>query len=374
MLPFPIRPARVESRSKVIAKTMRFSLAVGTAVALLALSACAPHTDYFETRAFEITVDLTAEGQRMQITRTIECEPWRRRHAGVRPYTQWRPATKSFGERLPSGAAVMMVTPSFCRSAYRKPGMKGDELPVSPGHIPYIGWADNADNPTVVETYISPEYFERPDARVRYHGMTARLVPAGTVRSKADDTFSWFADGYTGQIRFGYYALVVSKKKWERFFSLPKKSESGNVPIRLQRSFALEFFKAFNEPRPFDRSLGEGLLIGPSPDRQSDELSINPDRLELLSEIRPLFKSDRGFEIRHGELGYLVSYSSNMPTRYGEVPSEFSFAVEGERVLLPATGSGPIAVYDPRNGTIFKINAHTVLFPSTGIQRLTIDS
>ena len=79
------------------------------------LSGC---TEWFTYRqAFEVTVDLTAEGERMQIVRQIACVGEVRRNLSLRSYVVYKPSSRGFGARLPSGAAVMIVTPAFCERA-----------------------------------------------------------------------------------------------------------------------------------------------------------------------------------------------------------------------------------------------------------------
>ncbi len=322
-----------------------------TAVALpLALSACAPHTDYFETRAFEVTVDLTAEGRRMQITRTIECEPRRRRHAGIRPYTQWRAATKSFGERLPSGAAVMMVTPSFCRSAYRKPGMKGDELPVSPGHVPYIGWADNAEDPSVVETYISPDYFKRPDARVRYHGMTARLVPGDEMQTKRDE-IGWFMNWKTlsgDETAYALYAQAIPHHIWKKIPVVASYVRNLESPTLLPRNLTFVYGKEFNLLYGTSRlRKGYGLSAGPSPDRAYDR-----ETAPSGSSILPLRQIKGRYSVNGTEKGYLAFY------RVVHVPLQLpsvKLRIGDTDVEIPVRSSGIYAVYVPQTSTIYRI-------------------
>jgi hypothetical protein len=353
-----------------MAKLTRVVPAVGMAVILLALSACAPHTDYFETRAFEVTVDLTAEGRRMQITRTIECEPRRRRHAGIRPYTQWRAATKSFGERLPSGAAVMMVTPSFCRSAYRKPGMKGDELPVSPGHIPYIGWADNADNPSVIETYISPDYFKRPDARVRYHGMTARLVSGGSA-SRKKDAFGWFGpekDFVAYEIGFALYARAYPKQLWKKNPELAKHVGRLNRPALLPRELRIKVaqIEKYSVLVGKDRFLwGLGLSGGPSPDVASD----SGGNLEV-EDLLPLLRTKDGFEISSRERGYLAFYKFPRSTRSSKNKIAAAFLTRSGRIPILVANSAQHAVFDPYSQTIYLIRSgEPMKFPSESLNR-----
>lgn len=326
---------------------LRWLIAMGL---MAGLFACAPHTDYFETRAFEVTVDLTAEGQRMQITRTIECEPRRRRHGGIKPYTQWRAATKSFGERLPSGAAVMMVTPSFCRSAYRKPGMKGDELPVSQGHIPYIGWADDADNPTVVETYISPDYFKRPDARVRYHGMTARLVSGGSLRKKSDD-FEWFENWESlsaDETAIAMYARAIPQEIWMTIPVVVAHVRKLNVPTLLPPSLNYVYGKQSNLLYGEDRlRAGNGLTTGPRPG-----LAYHQGTKLDVSGILSITRTNGRYSISPSAKGYLAFYRIALDSSGQRIAI---LRLGDTDVRIPVQISGISSVYDPKTSTIFRI-------------------
>lgn len=359
-------PAKLPSSVTDSAVRLRWLIAMGL---MAGLSACAPHTDYFETRAFEVTVDLTAEGRRMQIIRTIECEPRRRRHGGIKPYTQWRATTKSFGERLPSGAAVMMVTPSFCRSAYRKPGMKGDELPVSPGHIPYIGWADNADNPSVIETYISPDYFKRPDARVRYQGMTARLV-SGDAASRKKDEFGWFGpekESVAYENGFALYARAYPKRLWEKDSEVAKHVGRLNKPALLPRELRIKVaqIEKYSVLIGKDRFLwGLGLSGGPSPDVASD----SGGKLEV-EDLLPLLKIKDGFEIRPNEQGYLAFYKFRSSTHSSKNKIVANFLTRSESIPLLVANSAQHAVFDPYSQTIYLIRSgEPMKFPSARLR------
>jgi hypothetical protein len=336
--------------------------ALGLVSLLFMTGSCGIHTDYFETRAFEVTVDLTAEGQRMQITRTIECEPWRRREAGLIPYTQWRAKTESFGQRLPSGAAVMIVTPSFCRSAYRKEGSSSDELPVSKGHIPYIGWADNADNPTVVEAYISPEYFKQPYARVIYHGMSARIVPSSSIEPGKKDGFEWFRGPAVGQ-RPNAYAVFAQSIPMEKWKSIPDVAQYVRtvdkvmlLPSELAFKYGGQFSLIYGQDRVRN---GLGLPSGPSPDWTYDK-GHNQDTTRIL----PILRRDDHFIIDPSKRGFLTYY------RLGELPGAPSrrimidLQIGDDRISLPVGNSLIHAVYDPNSRTIFRFWAGELLtFP-----------
>ena len=341
----------------------------------LLFGACAPiHTDYFETRAFEVTVDLTAEGERMQITRTIECEPWRRRRGGLDPYTQWRAKTKSFGQRLPSGAAVMMVTPSFCRSAYRKKGATSDDLPVSPGHIPYIGWADDADNPTVIETYISPDYFKRPDARVRYHGLTARIVSAGPLPGKKTKEFDWFGKWTfvePDEIGFALYAQIVPKEIWQEIPIVAANVQGAHDPKIISQKNYVELAKRLSALHGKRFSLlygrdgirnGYGLTTGPSPDRSSQ-----PGKKRPVEDIVPLLRQNMKFEIDSTARGYLAYYRIDSSTGKISGPRHIMLKLGAKILRLPVRINGLYGVYDPRSEAIYKIYSGDPLnFPTPG--------
>ncbi|MCG8547594.1 MAG: hypothetical protein MJE12_25635 [Alphaproteobacteria bacterium] len=313
-------------------------------------------------RAFEVTVDLTVEGQRMQITRRILCEGEVRRDIGMRSRIQYRSTTRSFGERLPSGGAVMVVTPHFC-TANRKEGSTSDLLKVSKGHIPYIGWTDNAERPNIIETYVSPGYFERSNGRVRYHGMTARIIDADLAKAGAVDAFDWFGGRITSGIRYGFNAVKIPAGELRALDGVSASLKDVKSLSRLSDKLNLKIGASFPIVYGASRlNRGLGLVGTPRPDRANGSSRLSAERAHTLNTFYPLFKINGGFGIRPGEQGYFVFYRSSIGVKDG-TPSTMTFEIGDDSVVLPATGRTPMAVYDPNTRTVYSVKVVSMRFP-----------
>lgn len=335
-------------RSRVGRSAFVCILLVGT------LSGCAEWVPHW--RAFEVTVDLTVEGDRMQITRKILCEGKVRRRAGITPYVQWESTTYAFGEQVPSDGAVMVVTPGLCTKAYREENAASDEIFIPKGHIPFIGWADDADKPNVVEAYVSPGYFQKSSARVRYHGMTARIIDPEAAKPGPVDAFDWF--GFGPNLQYGFIAVPVPKSDWEQMPDIKayvaKNRKFGQLPNQLSlklwgRSIVrFEYWMVAGTPRPFPP-----YSVAP----------ITNQQLETLNSFHPLVKGERGLGIQPQESGYLVFYRSDLLNKSNSSDQRFTFVVDDNEISLPATGAGPFAVFDPVSEVVFHINAIAFRFP-----------
>ncbi len=307
-------------------------------------------------RAFEVTVDLTFEGERTQITRKILCEGKVRRRAGITPYVQWESTTYAFGQRMPSSEAVMVVTPGLCTKAYREENAASDEIFIPKGHIPFIGWADDADSPNVVEAYVSPGYFQKTNARVRYHGMTARIINPEAAEPGPVDAFDWF--GFGPNLQYGFIAVPVPKSVWDQKPDIKayvtKNKKFGQLPNQLSLDLwgkyivRFEYWMVAGTPRPFPP-----YSVAP----------ITKQQLETLNNFHPLVKGERGLGIQPKESGYLVFYRSRLLNKGNSSDQKFTFVVDDNEISLPATGAGPFAVFDPVSETIFHINAVAFRFP-----------
>ena len=85
------------------------------------------------------------------------------------------PLAGGLGQRLRDGGALFMSAPQACSTAKRllrwsKEGREGgrrlEEIQIPKNYLPFFFWADNADNPKVMEGYVSEIYFEQPYARL----------------------------------------------------------------------------------------------------------------------------------------------------------------------------------------------------------------
>jgi hypothetical protein len=337
---------------------------VSTGLAVLLLASCAellPHE-----RAFEVTVDLTAEGQRRQITRRILCEGEVMREIGiVTTRIYWRAQTRSFGERLPSGAGVMMVTPSLCWSAFRRDNAKDDNIPIAEDHVPLIGWTDNVDSPTIVEAYIWPGYFSQPNARVRYHGMTAKVIEPHQVDRSSVGDLNWFGRAQAGEIHYSLYAAIIPSSEWKKFKDIAafvsQKDQQTALPREMSFRLSGKYRVPFGNSEAFQ---GVGLPGTPYPDDPNRRWPVTDQQVRNLANFHPMFRTDRGFEIRTNQKGYLTIHASNIQKSIQLSPQMITLVIGNEThdVKFPLE---PISIYEPSTQTIFYVLALQMMFPNS---------
>jgi hypothetical protein len=91
----------------------------------------------FEERAYEVTVDLVVEGEPLTITRTVNCVPYLSSvQLDIR--RSWKASLESFGKRLKSGDAVIVVAPPLCGVAELSFGEDTRPIPINVEYIPLI--------------------------------------------------------------------------------------------------------------------------------------------------------------------------------------------------------------------------------------------
>lgn len=311
--------------------------------------------------AYDVTVDLTAEGQRVTFTRRVSCIPsvgWEL----IDQYQRMTPAFGSFGERLPSGGAVMVVTPRICgRIAETFEG--SGELAIPEGHVPSIGWADDVDHPNVIETYVSRSYFDRPNARVRYHGMTVKSARFSIFRGR-NEAFNWFNNGHRtspAELGYGFYAWAVPEEEWSGDEMLAGYLDNLDRPDVLPAELDVRVQKI----NPFalgqgDRMLGHGLDDGPPPDGQQRRA------IPELARIIPLIDVGEGFEIRPGEQGYLAFHRVQKYSGPDEGIRYLRILIDGEEITFEirrVLGVYTASIYDPSSRVIYRIHQAGTTFP-----------
>lgn len=328
----------------------------------LALAGCEEWFSHW--RAFEVTVDLTVEGQRKQITRQIMCQGEVKRDIGMRARVLYKPTARAFGERLPSGGAVMVVTPQLCVSAHRTDESTSDVIQISKGHIPYIGWTDNADHPNIIEAYVSPGYFKRRNGRVRYHGMIAKVINVASVNAGPVDEFEWFGGGHSG-LRHSFNVVSIPEHDWRALegvsAALKEIKSFSRLPDKLNSQIGAAFPLVYGASRLYG---GLGLVGTPSPDRPYLISRLPTEWALILNTFFPLFEEDGRFVMKPQEQGYFVFYRSNVDAEPDETGSTLNFQVGEGNVVLPATGRSPMAVYDPNRKIVFSVKAVPIRFPS----------
>jgi hypothetical protein len=141
--------------------------------------------------AFEILVELEANGEPVVMKRTIRCIPISQSQGiGSRTQRFYVAEVGSFGTRLKDGSGVFLATPSVC--GLRRDNGMFDQ--IDPNYLPLIGWTQTPDDPQTFEMYLTREAVSAPNRRVRLGRL--QLTPAPSVwaawRPSLLDDFSWF--------------------------------------------------------------------------------------------------------------------------------------------------------------------------------------
>ncbi len=178
-----------------------------------------------EDRYYRVEVDLTVEGEAVTVSGNFAC----RGHAW-----EWDALTHVMGQRLSSGAGVLVVPPSPC-------GWRAWSLLIffeayslaqqtsSQEDAPLILWLDSAEAPRQIEAYMTPEYFRGANTRVQFHEM--RGIPLDkTVASDPTRQIPALAIQSANAHFLGHVAIVMPKDVWaahHRFAAKLQERETG---------------------------------------------------------------------------------------------------------------------------------------------------
>ena len=306
----------------------------------------------FDERAFEVTVDLVVEDEPVTITRTVNCVPYLSSvQLDIR--RSWKASLESFGKRLKSGDAVIVVTPPLCGVAELSCGEDSCRIPINDEFLPLIRWVDDPDHPSVIEDYITEGYFERPDARIRYQGMSARAVP---YKSSAMDFQGM--DGANPPFRtrdskaaYGYVAWPISEIVWSTDESIAEEIRAieriSELPLELSRQLIGKFSSQI-----FSDTINRGQgLVRALRATNSRELQRRRD----LDQIVPLFLDGDAFELHKRKRGYLTFYTATSKPPEGNDPAVIRLRINGKTMSVRFTGiPGVATIYLAESKTIYK--------------------
>ncbi len=325
---------------------------------------------FLEPRAFVITVDLEVEDERLALKRRINCLPYMR-WEGLAYFPAWQPAILQFGERLNSGGAVVVTTPyPLCHRAHLENDESSKELAIPEGHIPYIRWINNADKADLIEGYFATDYFSRPNARVRYSGMTATAIPYKSS-FPAQDPFDWISKNLPywdkeGRLDMfpGFYAWPIPEQQWSQDDSIARYLRVLDQPKVLPKSVSssLARFSAFID-RPW-LSIGRGALPGPSLGGSYRGGNL----VDRIGNFLPLLKTANGFEIRDQERGYLAYHRIEQPDNWREhLPLDVAVVIGEQALSIKPRAFEHQAIYDPNTRTIYLVKAEWTGYPRGGV-------
>ena len=130
---------------------------------------------------FRVYAEVEFDGEPVVFDEILACRGFTFQRAGAPPNRGYKLSAQGLGRRLQDGGGLFMSAPWPCGYVNRylsklKRGDKGgkplEEIRAPENHLPYFFWADNADEPTVMEGYVSEIYFEQPYARLKVKGVS----------------------------------------------------------------------------------------------------------------------------------------------------------------------------------------------------------
>ena len=312
----------------------------------------------FEERAFEGTVDLVVEGEPMTITRTINCVPFL---SGVelKIRQSWKASLESFGKRLQSGDAVIVVAPPLCGVAELSYSEDSRPLPLHTDYIPLIRWIDVPDRPTRIEDYIARGYFDRSNQRVRYEGMSARAVPYQSAAREFEE-LDWFSASQSealapreSAIAFGYVVWPIAESEWSKIEDIASEIRAIDQISVLPPMVARQLLAHFSPQIHYDWiDRGQGLVPGPGPISYGGSLRMKRD----LAEIMPLTFNDGTFESSKQERGYLILYPIAWNQPKDNDASEIEFQIDGQTISIEfAKLTRVTTIYVPQSRAVYQL-------------------
>ena len=305
-----------------------------------------------------MTVDLVVEGEPLTITRTVNCVPYLSSvQLDIR--RSWKASLESFGKRLKSGDAVIVVAPPLCGVAELSFGEDTRPIPINVEYIPLIRWVDNPDRPTVIEDYVSRGYFYASNQRVRYEGMSAQAVPYESAATELEE-LDWFSAGRNNAFRpresiaaNGYVVWPISEGEWSKIDEIAAEIRGLDQISVLSPEIARQLAAHFSPQIHYDWiDRGQGLVPGPGPISYGGSLRMKRD----LAEIMPLTFNDGTFESSKQERGYLILYPIAWNRPKDNDASEIEFQIDGQTFSIQSTKLTRVTtIYVPKSRAVYQL-------------------
>lgn len=261
-------------------------------------------------RYFELTADLEVEGEAVEITRVIECQPYFSHQFAVGYFRKrWYRTNEAMTQRLPDGSGVIVVVPDICNKVARQQPPDAPTWRAFPAlpddFVPLILWTPDADNPEVLESHHSFESVERPDARVRFKGIALRNDPHLETIVLAGELGTWnsaFYGGYGIGNRpqespnyVGYYLVAIGEAEWRQVPELRSALEGRAESGFLEPELASVVSRHFRTSTDFDQAAIKGNMEVRQRGRYLDSLD-KPARFKfaVLDRMRGFQRGDNG--------------------------------------------------------------------------------
>jgi hypothetical protein len=296
----------------------------------------------------EYRVDLVVDDEPVEISGGYQCTARARVNevTDIIPQVAYRANRRLAGKRLPDNAFVHVTVPAFCYlpATFRK------------DFYPYIVWIDDADNPTVAETYVSGNYFDTPNPRVRILGMDFWRV------EEPKTAYSGIEDYRVSDIsRFeGFHAYAVSEDDWSQYPKIVSHVTAmqsvGEIPWSLVDDLAKRYF-FWPHTDWWISGVGVDRFSGvlPSPDAPPHYFAYRNGAI-----VRALLRKNKVFEIDTSNSGYLAYYRREKPLAQNKkAKRSIVLLLAGSEIVLNYTGRLRSALYDPASRHIYLIRTNS---------------
>ncbi len=355
-----------------LAGTSGFAIAIS-----LLLGACATEIqkNLLEWRAYEMTADMVVDGSPVRLQRTVDCEVEVRRFGfGItHPSARWEEKRKSVGMALPSGAAIMLQTPSICRRGWKS------GFPVPADHMPLVMWLDDAKNPQTMEMYYSSEALRQPNARIQFRQFKVR--EGTSLPARSSDGFDAFGAAKAGKgvPGHGYIVRTIAEADWSEQEAVRQHLQTITQPTDVRRFLLMHWRSTMWEfRRAIDDSASvTSLYLYPTPRDSSRKRSLaeyNSRKRKMInawSNSQPLVKHAGVYELQSDKRGYVICYKDSdeeksMIDDRKRRQYRMKFRLPNSSNVLSVNGNifeKRFAIYDPRSRNIFLIYRQYCAFP-----------
>lgn len=203
-------------------------------------------------RYFEVTANLEVEGEPIEITRVMECQPYFAHRLDDYFRQRWYMSNEAMTHRLPDGSGLIVVIPSICgkfASPQPQDAPAWGAFPDFPDDfVPLILWTVDAEHPEVLEGYHSFESLERPEARVIFKNIALRNESSLEPTTYPEEFGFWInaqhGDLFGGKRPprernyLGYYLTSIGEEEWSQVPELKSvletRQESGFLEHELK--------------------------------------------------------------------------------------------------------------------------------------------
>jgi hypothetical protein len=316
---------------------------------------------------FEIDLALTFDGEPVRLHRRIECVRYdvgshNEGPRGIQSYA----TPRSVGQRLASGGAIMLVVPDVCGELARQAQtVPVPELTMGDDDLPLIAWTPTPDDPEMIEVYAARSYYQRPDARVRFHDLAIRRTAPG-YDGPSQHEFAWFRPvdretppwKYPPRSYFGLYVVSAEEAKWSRAEPVARLLRNLERPAVVDWGELRTSLRTIHElPRPFGfwwtREFLRPQVYGGHP-----ETGANTGYVE---DFIPLRRSGDAYAPAPEERGVVVLYREPRWAQKGGEPLQIRLGGALLTIDQPFGSLGPslrdVHVFDPRDRRLYALGA-----------------